>query len=281
MLYDGWLGRIAKKFQQEFDNIEATYNFDLGPEFEIALVMVLRGLLPQRYGVCRGFVVGQDGERAGDDIIVYDADRFPVIRSLHAHDIARKEGVPADAVLAYIEAKHTLHLEGESDKGTSLAKALQQVARVKSINRTPRPLTHSVDGWDLTGIDLNTPGYPPICNPYYVAIWARQVRCSAADPADALTAALSAGSSDMALLPDAIFAASTIAVPAKMTEGGTAQIMPFLCEGNRRVTVTSVDDSWGTAMVHLLWAIEWIRLTDLPWSRMLSEGLRGKSGRSV
>src|SRR5580704_5209058 len=136
MLYDNWLSDVARRFQQRFDEIKATYNFDNGPEFEIALCEVLREILPRRFGVCRGFVVGRNGERAGDDIIVFDAQHFPTIRAL-ATDLSRKESIPAEAVLAYIEAKHTLRVEGDEAAGQSLAKALCQVDAVKGISRPP------------------------------------------------------------------------------------------------------------------------------------------------
>jgi len=87
--------------------MHAVHNFDYGDEFEIALCEVLRTILPGRAAVCRGYVIAQDGRMAGDDIIVFDATRFPVLRAL-GDDLSRKEKVPAEAVLAYIEAKHTL-----------------------------------------------------------------------------------------------------------------------------------------------------------------------------
>ena len=95
-MYGDWLSSVTRQFQDAFGRIEAEYNFDLGPEFEIAICNVLRGLLPRRYGVCRGFVVAKDGTTAGDDIIVFEADRYPVLRSL-GEDLSRKQKVPADS----------------------------------------------------------------------------------------------------------------------------------------------------------------------------------------
>jgi hypothetical protein len=129
MLYDGWLLDIAARFQTRFNQIKAEFNFDFGPEFEIALATVLREFLPQRAGVCRGFVVSADGRKAGDDIIIYDKSRFPTLRSL-GDDLAKKEQIPFEGVLAYVEAKHRLDLEGRGDG--SLEKALAQIAAVKS-----------------------------------------------------------------------------------------------------------------------------------------------------
>jgi hypothetical protein len=110
-VYGNWLSEIANRFQARFDTITAVHNFEHGDEFEVALCQVLRDILPRRASVCRGYVVAQDGTLAGDDIIVFDAARFPVLRAL-GDDLSRKEKVPAEAVLAYIEAKHTLHVDG-------------------------------------------------------------------------------------------------------------------------------------------------------------------------
>jgi len=66
VLYNNWLHGVATRFQKKFDDISAEFNFELGPEFEIAICKVLQDLLPRRFGVCRGFVVGQSGDLAGD-----------------------------------------------------------------------------------------------------------------------------------------------------------------------------------------------------------------------
>jgi hypothetical protein len=66
VLYNNWLNDVAKRFQKKFDDVSAEFNFDLGPEFEIAICKVLQDLLPRRLGVCREFVVGRSGDLAGD-----------------------------------------------------------------------------------------------------------------------------------------------------------------------------------------------------------------------
>src|ERR1700722_4680611 len=133
-IYNRLVNDLSQRFQKKFEDMKVVHNFENGPEFEIALCEVLKSLLPSRVGICRGYIVGQGGELAGDDIILYDAARFPTLRAL-GQDIAKKEQVPAEAVLAYIEAKHTLYV-GEDDTrhaGQNLAKALQQTSAVKSI----------------------------------------------------------------------------------------------------------------------------------------------------
>jgi hypothetical protein len=78
--------------------IETEHNFEYGAEFEIALCEVLRQVLPSRVGVCRGYVVSEDGTKAGDDIILFDAARFPTLRLL-GESLALKEQVPVEASL--------------------------------------------------------------------------------------------------------------------------------------------------------------------------------------
>jgi hypothetical protein len=175
VLYNNWLGDITERFQKKFDDIKVVYNFEYGEEFEMAIADALRELLPQRYGVCRGYVVSRDGQSAGDDIIIFDAQHFPTLRALERTDLSRKENVPAEAVLAYIEAKHTLQFAGEG--GQSLSKAVDQVRRVKEVPRPPVPHSEIIPGVNLPAqFSVTSPPYmPQIRNPYYGAIWARNV----------------------------------------------------------------------------------------------------------
>ena len=111
MKYSGYLQRFGQ-FESLFELIAARYNFDYGDEFEFALCDALRAILPERFGVCRGFIVASDGRSAGDDLIIFDRIRFPTLRLLRQDSFARKEQIPVEAVYAYIEAKHTLVLTG-------------------------------------------------------------------------------------------------------------------------------------------------------------------------
>ncbi len=273
MLYDDWLSDVARRFQQKFDNIKATYNFDHGPEFEIAICEVLREILPRRLGVCRGFVVGRNGERAGDDIIVFDSQHFPTLRAL-ATDLSRKESIPAEAVLAYIEAKHTLTVEDDK-KGQCLAKALSQIESVKAVPRPSVGHDQILPGVNLHGATFQGPAhFPKTRNPYYAAIWARHVKSSDSDAFAAFSHRLLAASGALAELPDAIVAGSVLALPLVRTSEKVVYIEPFVCEGTELGTVFNSVAPWGIALAHMLWAIEWIRLGDLPWSTMITEQLK-------
>ncbi|NLX95611.1 MAG: hypothetical protein GXY83_05495 [Rhodopirellula sp.] len=81
-----------------------------------------------------------------------DRDRFPTLRIVEQEGFERKESIPLEAVYAYIEAKHTLHLQG--DDGRSITRACQQVAAVKFLLRAPVPLDQpspvSRPSWTLT-----------------------------------------------------------------------------------------------------------------------------------
>jgi hypothetical protein len=104
---------------------------DYGVEFEVALCTAISRLLPDRFSICRGFVINKAGEKAGDDVIIYERHLFPAMRFLTRDDFALKEQVPIEAVAAYIEAKHTLDLEGNSP--STLIHAISQAEEVKKL----------------------------------------------------------------------------------------------------------------------------------------------------
>jgi hypothetical protein len=110
-LYRNYISNLAKRFVANLESIETGHNFDYGPEFEIVLCDTLRSALPDRIGVARGFVVGMDNSTAGDDIILFDRSRFPTLAMRERDNFSRKEFVPAEAVLCYAEAKHTLQFK--------------------------------------------------------------------------------------------------------------------------------------------------------------------------
>jgi hypothetical protein len=130
-LYDDYVRKLSLGFVSEIERIQAEYGFEYGPEFEVALCRLLRDALPQAYGVCRGYVVDAEGNKAGDDIIIWARDRFPTLRMTASEDYSRKENIPIEAVYAYIEAKHSLVLVGEGP--SSLRHSCEQVATVKRL----------------------------------------------------------------------------------------------------------------------------------------------------
>ncbi len=64
MAYGDFLKTISERFEALYSEIEVGYNYDYGPEFEIAICKLLRMLLPSRFGICRGFAVSLNGCQA-------------------------------------------------------------------------------------------------------------------------------------------------------------------------------------------------------------------------
>jgi hypothetical protein len=146
MLYNDYLKTVARRFENLFSEISAEYNFEYGTEFEIILCRALRAILPQKYGVCRGFVVSENNQIAGDDIIIYDQEIFPSLRVLYSNNYEFKSSIPIEAVYAYIEAKYTIGINGND--GQSLNKALSQVSKVKQvINQRKKRLPIQLDAY--------------------------------------------------------------------------------------------------------------------------------------
>lgn len=272
-LYNDWLGHLAERFQAKFNDIRTVHNFDYGDEFEIALCEVLKSIIPRRASVCRGFIVAQDGTLAGDDIIIFDSTRFPALRAI-GEDLSRKEQVPAEAVLAYIEAKHTLYLHGSS--GQSLEKATAQTAAVKSLSRTPLEHRYLIPGLDLGDQVIPPPTLPKIKNPWYTAIWSRKTDWSGTERSISPQAL---SSMESRLRPDIIATDQGCLMPMLLKYDTGAlmprmEIRPFLCEATAHVWTDLKDISLGFAAVHLLSAIEWIVLSEVPWNRMMSSCVR-------
>lgn len=283
LLYEDWMLALARRFDDKLATIWTEHNFELGPEFEIAICDVLREVLPERAGVCRGYVEEQSGRRAGDDIIVYDAARFPTLRSL-GRDLWRKERVPAEAVLAYIEAKHTLYVGKHRRKagGQSLTKALRQVADVKSIKRAPVPLSQ-IGPRMAAGTTLavaRRPGFPSIRNPWYAAIWTRElVLEDAAWSTDRLAAEVFGQKQlDRLKFPDVVASRQVFVAPAyEEPVTDVAALRPFIrAQDTCQLLTRHVADGLGMAMaiIHLTWALEELLLGEIPWAGMLHQALR-------
>src|SRR5690606_9041015 len=129
-LYDGLIVRLAEKFTRRIEEIESDFNFELGDEFEFAICDILQNMLPDKFGVARGFVVNKNGEKKGDDIIIYDRNRFPTLRFHDKNQFHRLENIPIEAVYAYIEAKHSIEYNS-SDKKNTFFKAFKQSSEAK------------------------------------------------------------------------------------------------------------------------------------------------------
>jgi hypothetical protein len=285
-LYNGFLPDVAARFQKRFDEIKVVDNFDHGDELEVAVCQVLREILPRSLGVCRGYVVSRNGAMAGDDIIVFDSSRFPTLRFL-GDDLSRKEQVPAEAVLTYLEVKHTLYLEPkEKNKGQSLAKAVSQVAAVKAVQRPRVEISQVIPGVSLAGFmsagfmqaAREAPGWPEYLNPWYGMILARRLDAGSGEPREAMARRLAELAVTSTALPDIVAAGDVVVFPALVRRGENGMLeeanpRPFLCDSTELITVDCPGLSLGLAAFHLLWAIEKISLGRIPWPEMLTESL--------
>jgi hypothetical protein len=279
MAYGNFLENINSKFDSLFNEISAEYNFDNGPEFEIALCKVLRTILPNKYGICRGFVVSVDGQIAGDDIVIYDQERFPTLRLLQSSDYSQKQKIPIEAVYAYIEAKNTLTLEGEGDQ--SISKALSQIKAVKQITREKVPLTYINHQVNLDGLKISRPpDWPEYGNPLFTAIFSRGVRLkknSPIVPVDEFLPELIKFSGIFTfsgLTTDLIIAGKdAIVIPAIQNSIAS----PFFIEEKSRLSVNKTNNtSFSIGIISMLYAFDYINLGAIHWPTILSEGLNLK-----
>ncbi len=274
LLYDNFVRDLSERFEQALVMIRAEHNFELGPEFEVAICKTLRIVLPQKYGICRGYVVSALAEKAGDDIIIYDRMRFPTLRALEHDDFSRKEHVPIEAVYAYIEAKHSICIEG--DGGTSLQKALTQVAQVKILcDRRP---TVPIAKGDYETRDLPF-GWPKIRNPAYGVILSRHVRLKEGapiiqDPLEIRRHLLAAHAQTL-LAPDfCVFGNDNMFIPviAEPEKNSSWTPSPFFLDGLSSMHTSVVDGlGFGAGLSFLLWALDWIQLGEMSWPAILEE----------
>jgi hypothetical protein len=277
LLYNNYVRDVSDRFEQALARIKTEHNFEYGSEFEIAICKTLRAVLPQKFGICRGYVVSALGEKAGDDIIIYDRMRFPTLRALESDNFASKEQVPIEAVYAYIEAKHSICIEG--DGGTSFQKALTQVGQVKILcdRRQSVPLCE----FDLNEKKDGPPvGWPEIRNPAYGIIISRHVRLKEGgaildDPEEILRHFVAA--KVMTLLPPdfCVFGKSNMfipVVPGGREDGGTVMPSPFFQSAISSMNASIVDGvGFGAGLSLLLWALDWIHLGKMPWPAMLED----------
>ena len=280
-LYRGYVETLAARFAAALDYIQTVYNFDHGDEFEVAICQVLRSVLPQRFGICRGHVVNSQGDQAGDDIVIYDRFLFPTLRLLPQEDYSRKEWVPIEAVFAYIEAKNTLDIQGND--GTSITKACVQVGNVKRLcgARPPVPLHEISRNVTITGAQINKPAsLPNHRNPLYTMILSRHIRTKKGekhltDPMQIIKE-LHGIKLENGNFPDAIVAgASNIVLPGKalLGNGIELRLLVFGDDCSLRPLVTK-DVAFGVGLCVLMTVLDSIQLGTMPWQHILEDALK-------
>lgn len=277
-LYGNYVKNLHDKFIRRLDDIEAEFNFDYGDEFEIAICEILRSFLPQKFGICRGFVVDSKGNTAGDDIIIYDQERFPTLKLVHRNDYARKEKIPIEAVYAYIEAKHNFAINDDPDKCV-LRKAIIQCSSVKKIcsQRTKTELYQNDPYLTETNRKITQIDWlPTYRNPVLGIIISRHVSNQKEKLTDEneINSLLHAIPLEMnPHFPDLIIAGRhNMLCPAYNTGEKFKSTLFMLTDKNYGADVLTRNDlSYGIGLAHLFAALDWIRLGRMPWSDILND----------
>jgi hypothetical protein len=275
MLYDNYLQKLSNKISRRFDDILAEYNFDYGPEFEIALCKVLREFLPNKYGICRGFVVSSEGEKEGDDIIIFDQEKFPTLRLLQTEDYSIKEQIPIESVYAYIEAKHTLTEE-------TFSKAISQIINVKKLcHKRDKQKLYQIDPYVDTNLrpPMHIPHLPEYRNPIFSMIFSRfGVANNYIDTLsinEFLKSALNKLSKDnYEFFPELIIAGNNnFLSTAYKKEGENKPTLFHLAEreGSSYQVIMLESMTYGLAFAHLFASLDWIRLGKMPWENIINE----------
>lgn len=272
--YGGYIERLARKVEARLQDIEAIYNFDLGDEFELAICALLEDVLPAKYGVCRGFVVTEDGKKAGDDLIIYDKMASPTLRSNMSRQFPVKEQIPVDAVYAYIECKHSI-----SDDAV-LEKAIGQAEAVKKLLLTRQALTnpdYEADGPVYNGKVRDWPRtFPPLKNQPFCAVFARKY-----SPDVALPSTSSEHSPDLLILGNDHIATQTVYLGA---DGPKSSLFFDGKYGAGLFVESASGNAYGLGLVTLLQALSWTELLPIDWSATLNatffENLRRKNTRA-
>jgi hypothetical protein len=286
MIYNNLVSKLAEKFERRFSDISVHYNFDNGDEFEIALCESIRSVLPQKYGICRGFIVTKDNKCEGDDIIIYERDRFPTFKFLEQDKFDRKEDIPIESVCAYIEAKNTLYID--DDGGQSLTKALKQIESIKKLDRKVinRGIIE-IDNQYFRLFEPNRDDWPQAANPIFTAIFARNIKISKKNNTAPISVkeclntldGLSSKTSNNDLHPDImIWGRDIIAFPCirESKDGKTYNVFssPFFIKDKSVICLhQEPQKAFGLGVILLLYALENIRLEKMQWSDILASEL--------
>jgi hypothetical protein len=279
MMYDNFILKLSDKIERSFLGIQAGFNFDYGDEFEVALCRVLRLILPVKYGICRGFVVSSDGRKKGDDIIIFDQERFPTLRALSKEEFSTKEQIPIEAVYAYIEAKHKLTAK-------SFAKSIQQIIEVKRLcSERSKMGLFQTDPYISPGPRNNhvPESLPSYRNPVFTMIFARysdDLDLDGNKDESRINSFLRSGlnawerkESEDNYFPELIVAGGSNFMSTSYLEGNNTKPTLFHL-GHKNFGYQIIERkgvAFGIAFAHLMAVIDWIRLGKMPWEEILNE----------
>jgi hypothetical protein len=264
--YSDYVRILAQKFKTRLDNIAADYNFDYGDEFEIAVCEILSSFLPEKFGVCRGHIVNYDGEKVGDDIIIYDKHSFPTIRLHNKSEFGRKENIPVEGVYAYFEVKHTLTKE-------SFTKALSQVRTVKEfVSKRGKVHIETFDKY-LPAIKYGVEHHedtPEFRNPLYSGILARGSNLTESEIRDFLfNSELTKYDPEVIVLNS-----NTLLQTAYHHKEIKALKYTTFLQPKQNFTYSLIEKEddlvYGIFLINLISAIDWIKLGPVDWINILN-----------
>ncbi len=241
-------------------DIEAIFNFDLGAEFEVAMCALLEDILPARFGVCRGFVITEDGRAAGDDLIIYDKMSCPTLRANIGLQYSVKEQIPVDAVYAYIECKHSI------TDSSVVETAILQTRKVKELMLTRPNRTnpeHEEEGPIEGGKVRDWPrNYPPFKNQPFCAIFTRTF-----DPRICISNQPHALDPDLLVLGSNHIATQSVLLGPDGIKGALFYDSKYWA--GLRVE-PAAGNAFGLGLVTLLQALSWIELVPIDWAETLN-----------
>jgi hypothetical protein len=275
-LYANYVKDLHDRFVRRLEDIEAQYNFDNEIEFEIAICEILRSFLPLKYGICRGFVVSADGEVEGDDIIIYDQERFPTLRSLTSGSFSQKERIPIEAVYAYIEAKHTFAFKSDLS-ASSLNTAFKQCARVKKLIARRQKVHESASEYNTY---RNSESYPGYQNPPFAIVISRYVSFNGTKVTDRYEIAqlLNDAYLEPSIYnPDFVIAGpDNLLVPSLEINDQIYQTLFLLAENSKAVSAAATRKgiAFGILMAELGYVLDWVTLGKMPWDEILINAIR-------
>jgi hypothetical protein len=282
LLYNSYIRILSEKFNRRLEDISGTYGFEYGIEFELAICEILRSFLPLKYGICRGFVVTESGEMAGDDIIIYDQERFPTLRMNDKENFSRKEQIPIEAVYAYIEAKHTLIL-GKSDSKSSINNAVSQVNKIKELcNQREKVGIFQLDPHlpefknDIICDDL-----PKYRNPIFTAIISRYVAfekpTNRLTDVDEINKLLFSKDIDKSIYnPELIITGKSNYLATgyyfdEKKKDGIETLFSLPDKENFYGVHIAENLTYGLFLAYLIHAIDYTRLGRMPWGKMINQ----------
>lgn len=277
-LYDNFIVNLAVKIRNRLDEISVDYNFDYGDEFEIAICELLRSFLPNKYGICRGFVVNKSGKKAGDDIIIYDQERFPTLKQISKEDWARKENIPIEAVYCYIEAKYSLDAGNSND--SNFQKAIQQVKDVKElVLQRGKYELNKYDTYHSVSEPKNFPyGISPYRNPVFTMIISRFVTKDKKylNDRDEISGLINAFIKETRVgvhSPEGIVVGKSHYISTSVNHIIQNNPSRFVIPNaiNQYMMIEKEDLSLAIGFVHLYAAIDWIRLDKMPWEEIFND----------